>query len=266
MSARAQAFRLAKWYIDCAGDDGRTAIGYRASLGWRGLSIDWQAVTVYEPGDEPVHRSSLAGGAAPSREGGRLRWRPSALGCAFDLDVRRPPLARRLFETGAGFVDWRCDAPVAFVEVELESGPPVRGTGYAEELTLTIPPWRLPIRELRWGRWMDPAAERSVVWIDWTGRAVKRTHVFVDGAIAPEASVDDACIRTPMATLTLASSSTLRGLALADVIRGVPALRAIAPSSLLALRDTKWSSLGTLRRPGAPPLHGRAIHERVTFR
>ena len=41
------------------------------------------------------------------------------------------------------------------------------GTGYAERLELSIRPWRLPIRELRWGRFVSEGA--SMAWIDWQG-------------------------------------------------------------------------------------------------
>ncbi|HET9266232.1 MAG TPA: hypothetical protein VFO14_24505 [Vicinamibacterales bacterium] len=265
MSTRDRAFSLAKWYIDCAGDDGRTAIGYWASLAWLGISLTWQAITVYETGCEAIQCSSLAGGPAPAREGDRIVWRPHALGCTFAADIRRPPLALRLFESEAGVIDWRCDAPAAFVKVELANRPSINGTGYAEQLTLTIPPWRLPIREVRWGRWMDPTADHSVVWIDWSGTA-PCTHVFVDGARAPGFSVNDVRISSPTTALTLEALSTLSGLAVADIILGIPALRAVVPSSILAFRETKWSSLGTLRRPGAPRIQGRAIHERLVFR
>jgi hypothetical protein len=264
MSSRAHAFKLTKWYFDCAGDDGRTAIGYWASLAWRGLSLTWQSIAVCETGRAPIERWSLAGGAAPTRERDRIVWPATALGCTFAADSCHPVLASRLFENEAGFVDWRCEAPSALVKVECAGRPPMSGTGYAEQLTLTIPPWRLPISDLRWGRWMDETAARSVVWIEWRG-AEPRTWVFVDGVLVPQAAVDDCCISAPPARLTLLPSSTLSTRALADTIQRIPGLHALIPSSVLSLRETKWSSLGTLRCPSAPPVEGRAIHERVTF-
>ena len=58
-------------------------------------------------------------------------------------------------------------------------GVVLRGLGYAEHLSMTIPPWRLPIDTLRWGRFLSP--ERSVVWIDWQKEGDGRTWIFVDG-------------------------------------------------------------------------------------
>lgn len=258
-------FKLTKWYFDCAGDDGRTAIGYWVSLAWRGLSLTWQSIVVCETGQTCLERSSLGGGAAPEHERDRIVWPASTLECVFAADTRHPLLALRLFENAAGFVDWRCEAPAALVEVECAGVPPIRGTGYVEQLTLTIPPWRLPIDDLRWGRWIDETAAHYVVWIQWDG-AEQRRWVFVDGVLAARAEVDHTCISAPPARLTLTSSSTLGARALADTALGIPWLRRRIPSSVLSFRETKWSSLGTLRYPGALPVEGRAIHERVTVR
>src|SRR5512145_1495040 len=89
-SSRAHAFKLTKWYFDCAGDDGRTAIGYWASLAWRGLSLTWQSIAVCETGRAPTERWSLAGGAAPTRERDRIVWPATALGCTFAADSCHP--------------------------------------------------------------------------------------------------------------------------------------------------------------------------------
>jgi len=265
MASRAQAFTLTKWYLDCTGDDGCTAIGYWASLAWRGLSLTWQGLSVCEAGGGTIQRSTLTKDRMPARARDRIVWRSRALKCTLAADVRLPPIALRLFETTDGFVDWRCEAPAAMVMLEFADRPPIRGVGYADRLDLTIPPWQLPISELRWGRWTDQSAAHSVVWIDWGG-AEPRTWVFVDGARAADAAVEDDRVSAGHSTLTLTASSTLSSRALDEILRGIPPLRAVVPSSLLSLRDTKWSSRGTLHHPGSAPLDGRAIHERVIVR
>jgi len=141
----------------------------------------------------------------------------------------------------------------------------VRGPGYVERLVLTVPAWRLPIRELRWGRWHDAAARRSLVWIDWRGEA-PRTWVFVDGARAPGAVVTDECVRAEGLTLLLSQRRTLQARRFAEIATAIPSLRAVTPKSMLALRETKWFSAGTLHESDAAGQAGSAIHELAVFR
>ena len=162
----AVGFSLTKWYIDCVSADGRVAIGYWASLAWGPLALTWHSVVLHAPGSGPDHRSSLIAVAAPDVRGRTLTWRAPALQCTVRADSRQRPFEERLLDDEAGVVHWRVEAPAANVRVELGGASPISGPGYAERIVLTAPPWRLPIRELRWGRWIDAAGNRSVVWID----------------------------------------------------------------------------------------------------
>lgn len=258
-------FALTKWYFDCVAAGGRVVIGYWASLAWRRLKLTWQNVVLYEPGRPPVRRSSLASAPPPDVGAGTIRWRAPALGCDIDVESRRPPFAERLLADGAGVVDWQVEAPAAHVAVSLRGFAPVQGPGYVERILLTVPPWRLPIRELRWGRWLDAAASRSVVWIDWRG-AAPRTWVFVDGALAPAAQVTDESVGAGDVNVVLGGRRTLEALAFAEITASIPVLQAVVPKSLLALRQTRWCSDGTLQEGDAAALGGRAIHEVVVFR
>jgi hypothetical protein len=265
MSTRAPAFTLTKWYLDCTDADGRVAIVYWASLTWHGLALTWQGLSVTENGCEAIHRSTLAAGGMPARERDRILWRSPGLECELVADVHDPPIAVRLFESEGGFVDWRCEAPAALVTLDLAGGSTLRGPGYAERLELTIPPWRLPITELRWGRWIDDAAARSVIWIDWRG-AEPRIWVFVDGVPFTDAAVSDDRVSVGDATLVLACRSALSSRAADEIIDGIPGLRALIPISVFTPREMKWSSRGILQRVGVVPIEGRAIHELVAFR
>ena len=83
-------------------------------------------------------------------------------------------------------VDWHCVLPRGPV-----SAGAFNGLGYAEHLRLTIPPWRLPIRTLRWGRFLSP--RNSLVWIDWQGGFTSRT-LFLNGRPAVAVALDDEAI------------------------------------------------------------------------
>jgi hypothetical protein len=258
-------FELVKWYLDCVTPDGSVVIGYWASLTWRRLALTWQNVVRHAPGAPSVRRSSLASAAPPDAHGDSIAWRARDLGCEIDVHSRQRPIAERLLDDDTGVVDWRVEAPAAVVSVRLRGFAPVQGCGYAERLRITVPPWRLPIRELRWGRWIDAASNRSVVWIDWRG-ASPRTWVFVDGIRMPPAVVTDESICAGAARVGIGSRRTLEAMAFSEIADAIPPLAAVAPKALLALRQTRWCSEGTLQDGSAAPLSGRAIHEVVVFR
>lgn len=254
-------FALTKWYFDCVDAEGRAVIGYWASLAWRGVALTWQNVTLFEPGKAPASRSSLAPASPPDASG----WRAEALGCAMDFEPRQPPFEERLLAEDSGVVEWRVEAPAALVSASVRGFAPVNGTGYAERILITIPPWRLPIRELRWGRWIDESTSRSVVWIDWRGEA-PRTWVFVDGAAAPRPEVTDERVSAGALAVTLSERRTLQSRSLAEIASTIPPLEAVVPRSFLGLRQSRWCSDGLLEDGDGAPCSGRAIHEVVVFR
>jgi hypothetical protein len=257
-------FALNKWYFDCVTEDGRVVIAYWASLAWGKVALTWQNVTVYEADRSPVSRSSLVAGPQPEVTGGTIACRMPALECMINIESRQRPIEERLFDSDDGAVEWRAEAPAAAVRFELHGFEPMLGSGYAERIFLSIPPWHLPIRELRWGRWLDPAASRSVVWIEWRG-AHPRTWVFVDGIKAQTAVVTDESIDAGNVRISLGRRRTLHERAFADVVATIPPLRALAPKSLLALREAKWCSAGALL-DGRAAQYGSAIHEVAVLR
>jgi hypothetical protein len=258
-------FTLTKWYIDCVAADGRAVIAYWASLAWRKVVVTWQNVTLYEAGRPPISRSSLLPEPPPEVAGDRITSRMSALECAIDIQSQQRPIEERLFDSDDGVVEWRAEAPAAAVSLELRGFAPVQGAGYAERIFLSIAPWRLPIRELRWGRWLDPAASRSVVWIDWRG-ACPKTWVFVDGIKATTAVVTDEVISAGGVRVLLGERRTLHERAFADVVATIRPLRAVVPKPLLAFREAKWFSAGVRLDGDAAAQTGTAIHELAVFR
>jgi len=219
---------------------------------------------LHEPGSHPLSRSSFSRVAEPEVRGGLITWRADALGCSITGQAEQAPFGVRLLDRDDGTVDWQCQACPAQMQVTMSDGTVLSGLGYAERLTLSLPPWRLPIDELRWGRWIAADGGRSLVWIDWRG-VQPLTAVFVDGVRQGAATVDDDRITAADAILVLTNQRTLHRRALRDVIGAVGPLARVFPTSWLDVEDCKWMSLGTLHVAGARPETGWAIHEHVTF-
>ncbi len=211
-----------------------------------------------------MSRSAWTRGRGPQAErDGSLRWSSRRLGFDACWKPTAPPVSRRLFERASGHVDWDCRAPLAEASVRSSGGATIAGLGYAERLTMTLPPWRLPLDELRWGRFVAP--RQSVVWIEWCGPSPLRL-VFVNGAEAPRAVIRDGGVDlTPGALLRLGRTRALRSgqpfHALAAELSG---LASVLPARLRAIEEEKWLSAGTLVA-GDTSVEGWAIHERVRF-
>jgi hypothetical protein len=171
-------------------------------------------------------------------------------------------MSETLWAEDAGSVQWTCVVPAGLACVQFGDGSSIGGTGYVERLEMTIAPWELGIRELRWGRWCDDDAGRSLVWIDSRGKNPRR-WVFLDGQRV-EGEVSDTRIAVHGVVLELALIATLENRVLGDIINRVPGVSSIAPRTVRDVREQKWLSRGELRS-GDTRLTGRAIHETAIF-
>jgi hypothetical protein len=220
---------------------------------------------VYEPGSEPLARSSAKAVPPPIKTDGTIAWHAAQLRCRLTCRSRVPAITQRLLDSHDGIVDWRCEAARGDVIVECDDLGTLRGTGYAECLSMTLPPWRLPIDTLRWGRWLSSSSDRSVVWIDWCGPH-PLTTIVVDGRMRQANIAGDEGIETGDAVLTLTDRQTLYSRSLSDTLGSLrPLLAPVLPRSWLALEDRKWRSRGTLRVAGRPDESGWVIHEHVRW-
>ena len=264
-------FRLTKWYLDLVTDDGAAFIGYALRLRWNRLAVSYASTLLSLPDAPTRERFTLRRTPRPVLgEDGSVAWTCGPLGVDGRWAPRLPPVRRRLYSgpgsgEGSGTLDWECVAPAA--DARLRLGPrELAGTGYAERLRLTLPPWRLPLDELLWGRFLG--ARSSVVWIEWRGEAPRRV-VLVDGRDASDGAViDPAGVALPGTRLDLQrdGSRSLRDGPLADVFAAVPALARLVPGRLGRARESKWLSRARLSRSDTTPADtGWAIHEVVTW-
>ena len=265
------AFRLDKWYIDGVDARSRTVIGYWAALSWGALSLTWQSLVSYLPGRPAQRRWSALHGQPPSERHGVLSWRALAGRGTVHVVPTAPAFRVQLWNAAAagdgaratGVVDWCCLAPVGTVSAKVRGLPDFSGIGYAERLTMSVLPWRVPIGRLRWGRWCDAAGVHSLVWIEWAGPPARR-WVHLDGRRV-EAHVGDTELRGDEFTLTLTDPSVIEDRAIADVARHIPGLTPVLPASMREVRETRWLCHGTLRLRRERAMTGACVHEVVTM-
>lgn len=259
------SFLISKWYMDCVADDGTAFIGYNARLQWRSLSIDYSS-TLRQSGSEPaaVH-TTIVGSTFPVENDGTITWRSDKLKTSGTWTARSEPIEQTILDCDAGAIRWRCVAPSADAKVIFDGGDTISGLGYCEHISISIPPWQMPIDELRWGRFLTK--DSYVVWIDLKGSAPV-TMVFEDGVRNEREIVTDDRIQLhgDQRMLKFEESRTLRsGSIAATALSSVPLLSSLLSSNGLMMDETKWCSRGVLSGIGVPDKTGWAIHEVVRW-
>lgn len=248
---------LRKWYLDCVAADGVAWIGYWGRLRWGPLRVSFVSSLVHD-GDETTTATRVRADAEPRHDGDAVRWSAPSLGVELELAPRVGGVAKELHEG----VTWRCVAPCGDAVVHLP-GRTLQGRGYAEVLEMRVPPWQLPIRELRWGRVLG--TRTSLVWIQWTG--AKPLQVIArDGAFVEAASIADDEVRLADGTrVTMSQRSPIREARLAETLRPLRAVAPLLPRALTGSVEQKWRSRGTIAPPERPIDTGWVIHELLTF-
>lgn len=256
------SFSLSKWYLDVVGPRGDAWIGYWALLRWRAVTLRYACTLAAGVGESPAKQSiTLRAAEPPRREGERVTWTCAPLEVEASWLGIDPAIEASLFESGEGGASWRCWQPRGRATVRM-NGRVLSGLGYVEELDLTLPPWHLPLSELRWGRFLGDGD--SVVWIDWRGTSPAR-HVFINGERATASRLDEAGLGfADGGVLSLEPGRVLRGGALGSTaLSMIPGRAELFPLRWLTAAEIKWLSPGILTRAGDSPRPGWAIHEIV---
>ena len=220
--------------MDCVTDSGDAAILYCADFCWRGIHASYCSVlTVNELAAES--HSSMT------------RYRLSSTDD--QILVEFPRLG----------VSGNCLQPRSSVYLRVGERE-WTGLGYAECLTLTLPPWQLPMRQLRWGRFVSQ--QDSLAWVDWQG-PYSTSFAVCNSLPCQTLSVTDSEVVLRDLSLRMEESFPLRAGRLGStILPGAPALARLLPRSLFNIEEQKWRSRGILNAHGRSS-NGWVIHEVV---
>jgi hypothetical protein len=263
-------FRLDKWYFDCVSPGGGVFIGYAAKLRWGPVRLSYGA-RITAPGGAAApggagarQRQSLSFGTVV--EGAdRLEWDNASLGVRGTWTGEEGIANTVLLEGPDGGIEWRCVKTNAAVRLRVD-GTDVAGAGYVERLTLTVPPWRLPFTELRWGRYVAADLRDHAVWIDMRG-GTRRSWVWLDGERAAGASVENDRVRIGDRELRFEASRPVRCENVAGTLLGrFRPLARLLPRGVRDIREDKRVSDCVLAKGGEVESRGWSINEVVVWR
>lgn len=261
------SFRLDKWYLDVLTEDGTAYMGYSAELEWRVARLGYGHLLRQDAKKRSSTRTSLR--ASEVETGEVLAWRSPNLQATATLQRVDRGVKKELLRNDDGAVVWDCMHPrsEALLEVEPDDDMPgparITGIGYAERLTLTMAPWKLPIKRLRWGRFTGKT--KGLVWLDWQGP--HNVSAFIEDGLEVRGRVDD------LTTFTVGGSRV--ELTERRVLRegplGTTALAALGgaldfvPLRFLGTVEHKWFAHGVAVDEDGMRHEGLVIDEIVEF-
>lgn len=263
-----QGFHLSKWFLDFTGYDGETMIFYSANMKWHHIPVEYTSWLHYKQDDKVKSGYRFSRVQEPKRNLNKIIWNDLKFGFSGVWRAAATPISARIFESSEGFLEWNCFQPAAKVQIETKEGTKT-GWGYAEQLILTVPPWKIPMDELRWGRFISDTDH--IVWIElksqetrnWMWRNSERVNLF---------SIGDKQLTLPDIDLNLAldqrqvlESEKKIASVTGKIVRFIPGFNKFMPVNFLLSDETKWLSRGTLTQNGITKTEGFAIHELVQF-
>lgn len=201
-------FWFAKYYFDMVEETGECSIAYDAVLRlWR-LPISY--VEVVDAGGRKS-ASSFGFNPQPRFRDGAFRYRNRRLDVAACWEGGE--VERNKYRYEDDLVSWEL--------VQLRSRAEIRrvsesraGIGYGEYVTIKVPPWKLGISKLYWGRYISPKS--FLTWIVADGTHTIRYGVVNDQP-SREVEIDNASVRVGQATLRF--TGELRKIFEGDVFR-----------------------------------------------
>ena len=256
-------FRLEKWYFDCVSSDDAVLIGYAARLKWGPIGLNYGArITKAKDGPLSQRQSLSFGRVGEERES--ICWSNDELKVDGSWTRGESIANTVVVDEPSGSIEWQCLSANGAVDVRSD-GRAMTGTGYVEKLSMTIPPWKLPFTELRWGRYISDDRSDYVVWIDLRGKT-QRNWIWVNSGEAVIGTVDDDGVRTDGAELTFESSRPVRSENVGRTLLGrFQFLAKLSPRELWAIQEDKQVSSCVLMSEGAES-RGSSINEMVRWR
>ncbi len=265
----AHDFYINKWFLDFVGTYGEAMIFYAAKLTWRGLSASYTSWLNYNPTRGVKVKSRFRNVHFPQIKENVITWRDDKLGVSGTWERMVESIQSRIFDSTEGYLDWNCIQPASKVKLKIDDKYS-EGTGYAEQLTLTVPAWKIPMDELRWGRFVSD--KNNLVWIELMEKE-KKKWLWINGTKENGCIIEDESISVPNKNMVLELDKSVvlesekKILSVVEkLIRRIPGFNKIIPLDFIMADETKWLSNSRLIVNSEIISEGKTIHELVNFK
>lgn len=263
-----EGFYLNKWFLDFVSDEGEAMIFYAAKLKWRKWEVHYTSWLNYNLATGVAHRSRFNKIHLPEKSDRLIYWNDPRFGVEGKWEALSSPLQARLFESDEGYLDWNCFQPASTVSLKIKDRV-IKGIGYVEQLVLTVEPWKIPMNELRWGRyssqtvnivWIELRGEGKQQWLWYNGEKVENINIGDDQIIIPAKGISLELDRR----VVLESEKKILHL-MKNLIRYLPGFNKSMPIQFLMADEFKWLSRAIIKKEGEVVGKAWAIHELVNF-
>lgn len=260
---RKKKFRLEKLYSDSVDSSGDCFIVYLAKLDCRFFSFCYSGLIHIDEKGVVNESSSYKRIGIP--DGKILKIDVEKLGIEGTWKSIDSPFIRTLLrDEDNGELIWNCHHPKAATEIRYDNMLH-KGKGYAETLVLPVMPHRLPVDEIRWGRFLSDAA--TVIWICWKGpRPLNLIYLNGSGYSDAEFSENGIKFGEKLFFLRFSSVRIIRKGTLNDLFPGKPILKSLIGRGVLKSMETKYIAKTTFSRNSIFAATGWSIYEEVIWR
>jgi len=259
---------LNKWFLDFVSDEGEAMIFYAAILKWRGWKVPYTSWLHYDPAAGVSQRSRYRNTRLPEIKDNSVHWYDKNFKVSGHWEAMASPLQARLYDSDEGYLDWNCFQPASSVSLKINDKE-LNGTGYVEQLILTADPWKIPMKELRWGRYAS--REDHMVWIELKDEG-KQQWMWYNGKKTESPNIGDDIITIPSEGISLEMDRAVvleSEQKILQVVRKLapylPGFDRTVPYRFLMADEFKWLSRGILQKKGEKLRSGWTIHELVNF-
>jgi hypothetical protein len=213
--------------------------------------------------DQTIEKSSLRRTAEPQISG-TTYFNHKFLNTVIRLKKIDGPISISLYEDSEGNeLIWNCHHPKALADIT-HNGNIFTGLGYAETLSCPINPLKLPMKELRWGRFLSDS--HTVIWINWKSDD-PLNKVFLDGTEFNDAFFenDTLVFDNERHKLTFSEIRTIRNGKLSGLFSKMKYLKFFFNSRLLETVETKFKAKTILTGDSAFLSTGWSLFEIVKW-
>jgi hypothetical protein len=263
-AARFSNFRLEKLYLDCIDDGGNCFIIYLARLEIFFIRIFFSSLIFSDTTGLTTVKSSLRK-SDKHESGDLLIFNNSILQIEGEwVRIDHPIPQFRYTDKNNNVLIWNCHHPKALAEIKFKGGS-FKGFGYAETLSLTIKPVKLPIDELRWGRFLSD--QYTITWINWKG-VYPVNKLFCNGLEYTDSVFEESRITFAGGACILCFNEifSIRKGKLANLFSKMPWMKILFSPGIMNTLENKYKAKSLLLRNQEISASGWSLYEIVIWK